>query len=142
METKKFIADSVTKILAAGLKNFPDDFMLPCETEETYLPEKSLIMGDELFGAYEIFTTDGEPVCMVQSYEKGKYLVYAGKGKRGKTVIPKNEADIVIMLNRYNAYLDSIMKEIAERYHLLFGEKKDPNEAISQVFKILNLTRI
>lgn len=142
METKKFIADNVTRLLAEGLKNFPEDFLGGVDTEEMYLPVKSLIMGDELFGAYEIFTSDGEPVCIVQSYEKGKYIVYAGRAKTGKILIPKNEVEIINVLSRYNSYLDSIIKEIAERYRLLFGEKKDPNEAINQIFKILNLIRI
>ena len=142
METKKFIADTVIGLQAKGLKNFPGDFLDGVDTEEICLPAKSLIMGDELFGAYEIFTSGGEPVCIVQSYEKGKYIVYAGRAKTGRILIPKNEADISNILSGYNSYLDSIMKEIAERYRLLFGGNKDPNEAINQIFKILNLIRI
>ncbi|NLH60416.1 MAG: hypothetical protein GX452_03335 [Ignavibacteriales bacterium] len=142
METKKFIADSVSAILASGLKKFPDDFLFPCPATTLLLPLKSLILGNELFGAFEIFTSDGEPVMIVNSYEKAKYIVYSGRHKQGEILIPENEADITSVLAGYNAYLDSILKTLVEKFKLLFGEKRDHSEAVNKIFQILNLTRI
>jgi len=141
MDQKIFISESIKKIQDTGLKRFPEEFLNSFETESISVPPKSLFIGGELFGIFEVTTIEGDVIHTTDSYEKAKYIVYASRWKPAIIKIPKSEVEILAVLREYNNYLDSIMKGIATDFKYYFDDPKSLNETINQIFKILNLTR-
>ena len=123
------------------MRTFPHDFLSNCETEEMMLPQKPLIIGNEFFGYYEILTTDGSSVMQVESHEKAKYLVYASRYNSGKILIPKSGKEIKTVIKNYHNYLEEIISQIKSDYNKNFPTSKNSNEAVNEIFRILNIIK-
>ena len=142
MNEKEFVSNKTKELVEIGLKSFPDDFM---ETESTYeleLPGKTLVMGEEFFGAYEILTIDGTLVLQAENLDKAKYIIYSNRTKPKNIVIPKEETEIKSSISKYRSYLDSLIKKIESDYKKQFPGEKNFNLVTNEIFKLLNLSRI
>jgi len=142
LTSKEFIKNKLKELSGRGVKNFPDNFLFPCEVNEITLPPESLIIGNELFGNYEVITIKGHPFCHTDTLLKAKYIVYAGKQKDRKIKIPVNERDIEAAIKNYEKYLDTMLRETEKDYRKLFPENKDVNNIVNEVFRLLNLNRL
>jgi hypothetical protein len=138
---KEFISGWTKKIGKEGIKKFPDDFIVNKDLEEIELPGKTLILGEEFFGSYEILTIDGNPFLQLKSHTKAKYIIYSNRLKPKTIKIPLSEFEINSAVSNYEDYLDSILKEIKQDYTKNFPDGKNSIASANEIFKILNLTR-
>ena len=141
MTEKEFISRFIKKH-SNDLKNFPEEFINLESTKELTIPVETLLLGNELFGSYEIIKTDGTPVLQVDSIQKAKYINYARRKRSGTIRIPKDESLIIQAVEKYDAYLDSLLQEITEEFKYIFPDSQKIHSATSEIFKKLNLVRI
>jgi len=102
MTEKEFIAHWIKKIRADKKKFFPEDYLGTTQTTELSVPPKVLLLGEHLFGNYEITTVDGEVVHLALSYEEAKYIVYASRNKTDKILIPVSGNELKKILAEYD----------------------------------------
>ncbi len=88
MTEKEFISRYINKHSETSNKIFPDDFTNLTDTEKLEMPNKTLVLGNEFFGAIEILTTEGTPVLQADNIHKAKYIVYANFNRSGNIIIP------------------------------------------------------
>jgi len=138
---KEFISHYIKKH-SNDLKNFPEEFINLESTKELTIPAETLVLGNELFGSYEIIKTDGAPILQAESIQKAKYIIYAS-GKRSGTIhIPEDASLIIQAVEKYDAYLDSLLHEIEMEFKNEFPDSQNIHSATSEIFKKLNLVRI
>lgn len=142
MSKKIFVDNWVSKVQNSGLKKFPDHFIDETQLESIPIPKKILVIGQEFFGAYEILTTDGEPVYQASSYDEAKFFVYSSRERNGKAFIPKDKTIIKNLVNSYNSYLDDLINQIKKDYKKTFPDEKDIYATSNQIFQKLNLIRL
>jgi hypothetical protein len=138
---KFFIDHWVNKIQSDGIKKFPHDFINFNDLEVFSIPIKTLVIGQEFFGKYEIITTDGEQVYQAEDYDQAKFFVYSSRERNGKAYLPKEKSQIKIIVNLYNNYLDDILNQMKKDYNKNFMDSKDLHSVTSEIFKKLNLIR-
>ncbi|HRN26783.1 MAG TPA: hypothetical protein PLT78_09460 [Ignavibacteriaceae bacterium] len=131
----------MSKILSAGIKQFPIYFIDESQLDIISIPKKTLVIGQEFFGAYEIITTDGESVYQASNYDEAKFIVYSSKERNGKTYIPKDKSKIKSLVDAYNNYLDDLLIQIKNDYKKVFKDGKNVNAVSNEIFKKLNLIR-
>ncbi len=141
MTRKEFISAWLSKITNDGIQQFSSAFIPANNTEVLNLPAKTLIIGEEFFGTFEIIATDGTPVLNADSYAKAKYIIYANRTKPGKILIPKDNLQLKAAISKYENYLDEIIKKIVEGYKKDFPGDKNAGAAVNEIFKLLNLVR-
>jgi len=111
------------------------------EVEEITLPGKTLVIGEEFFGDFEVLTADGNAIMQVSSQNKAKYLVYASRFKLTSVKIPTDEMQLKSVITKYESCLDAIIKEIEADYKKIFPGEKRSNNFVNEIFRILNLNR-
>ena len=141
MKEKEFISKWISSLTENGIKIFPEDFLANETTREITLPRKTLVIGQEFFGSYEVLTVDGAAVLQAKSLYKAKYITYSSRAKTGSVKIPQNEESIKAIVIQYENYLDSIIKEIESDYKKAFPGEKRANSLTNEIFRVLNLTR-
>lgn len=141
MTEKDFISSWTEKLKSEVIKSFPDDFIQVKEYDEEILPGKTLVIGQEFFGSYEILSIDGSLVFQAPNYAKAKFIIYSNRQKPSIVKIPKKDTDIKTSINKYEEYLDSILKRIEIDYKKNFPGSKNSNEVINNILRILNLIR-
>ena len=141
MTEKEFISGWTKKIEKEGIKKFPEDFIVNKDLEKIELPGKTLIIGEEFFGSYEILTIDGNPFLQLKNHTKAKYIVYSNRLKPKIILVPSSESEIKTAVSNYENYLDGILKEIKQDYTKNFPYGKNSIASANEIFKILNLTR-
>ena len=141
MNEKEFINKWKSEISKERLKVFPDDFLVNETCIEFELKEKSLIIGDEFFGKYEVLDIGGNIFLQVDNYHQAKYLVYASRKKINKVRIPNNFLELKSVLTEYEKYLDSILIKIQSDYKKTFKSNANLHSITNEVFHSLNLTR-
>ncbi len=141
MKEKEFISKWTSLLSEDGIKKFPEDFLTTEELNEIVLPGKTLVTGQEFFGSYEVITVDGAAVLQADSQHKAKYIVYSSRSKITLLKIPRDENQIKLVVNRYESYLDSIIREIEFDYKKTFPGEKRNNAIVNEIFRILNLYR-
>jgi len=142
MSEKEFITLSASKLASNGIKNFPRDFTELKEHTELKLPGKTLLVGEEFFGKYEIHTAGGNSILHAESYLHAKYILYANRETPQIINLPTNESELKSVVQKYESYLDDIIKNIAADYKKSFPEQKNSKFVVNEVFKLLNLVRI
>jgi hypothetical protein len=142
MNEKEFISSWVSKLASDGIKNFPADFISINNYSELKLPGKTLLIGEELFGRLEIITSDGNSVLHANGYSQAKFILYANRNTPGLILIPSDESELKKAVQMYEAYLDSIIKNIENVYKKTFPEEKNSKLAVNEIFRQLNLVRI
>jgi hypothetical protein len=140
MSEKEFIHKHAEQ-LSKELRRFPDDFMGKEECVEFELPGKTLILGEEFFGRYEIITPDGTPVLHIDNFDKANYIVYASRGKQDKIRIPVKKESIKQVLDSYRIYLDNLVKKLELDFKESFPASKNFNAVSSAIFRKLNIVR-
>ncbi len=141
MNEKSFIDSWLNKIQSTGIKRFPLDFVDDTQLDVISIPIKTLVIGQEFFGDYEIITTDGESVFHASSYDEAKFIVYSSKERNGKTYLPKDKSKIKPIVDSYNNYLDHYLKQINKDYKKYFPDGKNVNAVSNEIFHKLNLIR-
>jgi hypothetical protein len=136
-----FIESWLSKIQSSGIRQFPLDFIDESQLKNISIPVKTLVIGQEFFGAYEIITTDGQSVYHASNYDEAKFIVYSSKERNGKTYIPKDISMIKTLVDSYNNYLDDILTQIKNDYKKNFKDGKNVNAVSNEIFKKLNLIR-
>lgn len=142
MTKKEFIAKTVEYYLKKGIKAFPADFVNTTFVEKLDIPAKTLILGEELFGNFEIITTDGNHILLTDDLMKGKFIVYASSSANNLVEIPLEKELIKNVVEEYESYIDLILTEIQNDYKKEFPNSKHNLNIVNEVFKKLNLKRI
>jgi hypothetical protein len=138
---KEFISRYISKHTEITRKYFPDDYTNLTDCEELSVPDKTLVMGSELFGSVEILTTEGEPVLQVENIHKAKYILYANSNRTGKIIIPKKDDDINAAVENYEKHLDWILLNIEEELKKDLPESRNLHSITNEIFLKLNLVR-
>jgi hypothetical protein len=142
MSEKEFVSSSASKVASNGIKNFPHDFIQLKEQIELKLPGKTLLIGREFFGKYEIHTADGNSILHAESYLQAKYILYSNKETPHIMHLPINDTELKMGVQKYESYLDQIIKDIEADYKKSFPEQKNSKSVVNEVFKLLNLVRV
>ena len=142
MTEKEFIAKIVENYLKRGIKVFPTDFVESTLVEVLDIPQKTLILGEQLFGSFEIITTDGSQVLLTDNMMKGKFIVYASCNANGLIEIPQEKRMLEDAVYKYENYIDFILIEIQKDFKTAFPESENNLDVVNEVFKKLNLIRI
>ncbi|MGA7837456.1 MAG: hypothetical protein WB996_05775 [Ignavibacteriaceae bacterium] len=141
MKEKEFITKWTTSLTEDGIRKFPDDFTKESKVEKIELPGKSLVIGEEFFGSFEVLTIDGTAVMQADSQSKAKFIVYSSRNKITKLNIPENPEEVKSSVSNYENYLDTIIKEIEADYKKTFPGEKRGNALVNEIFRVLNLNR-
>lgn len=142
MTERTFITEWVVELSEKGLKDFPADFLSIDDVKTISIPNKTLVIGQEFFGNYEILSVDGQQVYQASNIDEAKYIIYANRSKPLTVKIPNNPEYIKQTLRIYNEYLDSIIKQIESQYKKNFREMNNSNYVINEIFRHLNLIRL
>jgi len=143
MNGKEFISSWVSKLASDGIKIFPADFIsLDNNYTEFRLPGKTLLIGEEFFGKYEIITPDGNSVLHANNYMQAKFILYANRNTPELLLIPSDEAELKKAIQMYESYLDSIIRDIEIDYKKTFPEEKNSKSIVNEIFRQLNLVRV
>lgn len=141
MTKKEFISTWINKISDDGIKLFPSEFTFNENLVSLKLPGKTLVIGEKLFGFFEILTTDGTPVLNVSDHSKAKYIIYSNRTKPVEILIPQDDASIKESVSKYENYLDEIIRQIENDYKRNFPVDKNSSNTVNGIFKLLNLVR-
>lgn len=141
MTERDFISSCAESIKSEGIKAFPEDFIQFKEFDESNLPGKALVIGQEFFGSFEILSIDGSLILQASNYARAKFIIYSNRQKPASIKIPKSDNDIKPSINKYEEYLDSIIKRIDIDYKKKFPGSKNSSEVINNILRMLNLIR-
>ena len=141
MNENLFIENWLIKVQSSGIRKFPHHFIDESQLDNISIPIKTLVIGQEFFGAYEIITTDGESVYHASNYDEARFIVYSSKERNGKTFIPKDRSIIKSFVDSYNNYLDDLLAQIKNDHKKNFQDGKNVHAVSNEIFKKLNLIR-
>jgi hypothetical protein len=141
LNEKSFIENWLNNVQSSGIKQFPLHFIDVLQLDIISIPIKTLVIGQEFFGAYEIITTDGESVYQAANYDEAKFVVYSSKARNGFTYIPKDRLQIKTLVDSYNYYLDDLLNQIKKDYKKNFPDGKNILAILNEIFQKLNLIR-
>lgn len=141
MNEESFVSSWVKRCISEGIKNFPVDFAEESYLERITAPVKTLIIGREFFGAYEIITTEGESVYQAKNYDEAKFIVYSARNRSGFFFLPKDLSQLKPILKQYDEYLDNILSEMLVDYKKTFPGEKKFHSFSNKIFRTLNLIR-
>jgi len=136
-----FIESWVNKILKDGIKKFPQDFIDQSLLELFTIPVKTLVMGREFFGFYEIITTNGEQVFQAANIDEARFFIYSAKERNGKASLPLDRSMARPVVDAYNLILDDLIEQIKKDYRINFPEGKNFLSVSNEIFQKLNLIR-
>ena len=142
MSEQEFLSFETNKFLKEGIKKFPEEFSSSAQTEPIEINKQLLYIGKELFGTFEIITSDGTPVFQVDDIFKAKFIVYASRLPKTQIKIPLKKNEIKTTVENYDKYLDSILKRIQSDVKESLPQSKNILEISNNIFRKLNLTRI
>ena len=140
MTEKEFIELWVKK-LGEEIKLFPDDYLAEMIVKNIAMPGKTLLLGQELFGSFEIIDTQGNVFLQVGSLLIAKYYLYANRLRPAEIKIPESEADIEKVVKQYEQFIDAKLVEIEKDYKKQFAGIKNFHQLSNQIFHALNLQR-
>lgn len=141
MNEKDFIENTFTKILSSNLRKFPADFLEPDLLINIPVPVKTLVLGNEFFGKFEIITTDGEQVYQADTLNEAKFFIYSSAERNGSACLPKDKDRINKAIEEYHKYLDNILRMIKSEYKMAFPEGKDILSVSNKILQKLNIIR-
>lgn len=140
MTEKEFAQNWIDKI-KGELKNFPDDFIAPVESEILSLPGKLLFLPPPFFNTYQITDESGETYLSTSDHYKAKYILYGNRTKPSQLKIPLRDLHIYETVRDYEKYLDLFLKAMEKDFKQTFPNSKGFKRISIQVFNSLNLTR-
>ena len=142
MSEKEFILGWTARLSSEGIKSFPYDFITFNEHKEVRLPGKTLVLGEEFFGNYEIITVEGVSVLHAESNDQAKFILYANRNRPEIMHVPLKESDLKFSVSAYEKYLDSIIRRIESDYRENFPDEKNFDAVMNEIFRVMNLTRL
>jgi hypothetical protein len=142
MSEKEFISGWTARLSYEGIKSFPNDFIAFNEHKEIRLPGKTLILGEEFFGNYEIITVDGISILHAESNDQAKFILYANRNRPEIMHIPLKEGELRTSITAYENYLDSIIRRIESDYIEKLPDDKNFDAVMNEIFRVMNLTRL
>lgn len=134
------VKEIMDKLKAEELKKFPNDFLNNVDCIEEIIPNKTLIISSELFGQYEIRTSDGEFFKMVDDIFTAKYYVYSSLLRKTKLKIPSAKSDLEKIVKEYEKYFDTLVKTIENQLNKS-GFASDKLKLTNEIIQSLNLIR-
>ena len=140
MTKKEFVEYWKNKLISEGIKTFPDDFLDNVETLQKKIPAKTLILGSELFGTFEVITIDGEIITQAKDYTEAKYYVYASQQRKSEMKLPVDKNLIPFIVKKYEQYIDNIITEVTKDFKKTFSDAKETNP-VTEILKALKLVR-
>ena len=141
MNEKEFIEKIYNKILTSDLRKFPADFLDPNLLIKISVPVKTLVLGNEFFGKYEIITTDGAQVYQADALNEAKFFIYSSAERNGSAYLPEDKTLINKTIEEYHQYLDNIIRLIKSEYKKAFPDGKDVLSISNKIFQKLNFVR-
>ncbi|MGE5351878.1 MAG: hypothetical protein ACM3P0_07335 [Acidobacteriota bacterium] len=141
MTEKEFTSEWVSRLQGGLLKKFPEDFLNSLQCEERTIPSINLVMGEELFGQYEILDSRGNSVLMAESLPEAKYIIYGNRMKPESLKIPRDEARIKETVKAYEKHLDNIIRQMDSEFKKKLPQSKNFVVVSNDVFNLLNLKR-
>lgn len=141
MTEKEFTTEWIEKLKSGTLKKFPDEFIAGTDSKDLDLPLKGLLMGEELFGSYELIDPDGNSALVTDSYEKAKYILYSFREKSSRIKIPLDDNKTNEAVKLYEKHLDGLIREIEKDFSTRFSDKKNFLAVSNNIFNSLNLKR-
>jgi len=129
------------RILKDYLKNFPDDYIKLENCRDLTMPGKTLTMGSELFGSFEVVDSEGVAQFTVQNYIEAKYIIYSNRTLPSAVQIPGKEEEISETVKEYENFLDTVLKRIESDFKNEFPESKESVAMSNRIFSNLNLQR-
>ena len=140
MTNKEFVEYWKNKLISEGIKTFPEDFLDNVETLQKKIPAKTLILGSELFGTFEVITIDGEIITQAKDYTEAKYYVYASQQRKSEMKLPVDKNLIPFIVKKYEQYIDNIITEVTKDFKKTFSDAKETNP-VTEILKALKLVR-
>lgn len=140
MTKKEFVDFWKSQLLSEGIKIFPDDFLDNAETLEKKIPATILILGSELFGSYEVITTNGEIIFQAEDFMEAKYYVYSSQQRKSQFKFPVDKKIVPLIVKKYEQYIDNIITEVTKDFKKTFPDSKE-STPVSEILKALNLVR-
>lgn len=141
MNEKDFIENTFTKILSSNLRKFPTDFLKQDLLINIPVPVKTLVLGNEFFGKFEIITTDGEQVYQADTLNEAKFFIYSSAERNGSAYLPKDKNRINKAIEDYHKYIDDIIRMIKSEYKKAFPDGNDILSVSNKIFQKLNIIR-
>lgn len=141
MTEKEFISGWISKITSRGIKEFPGDFCELKDHKEISLPGKTLVLGEEFFGNFEILSVDGSLVYRAENYDLSKFIIYANRLHPKSILIPAVQIEAKEANSKYEKYIDSIIREMETDYKKDLPLGKNFNSAVNEILRVLNLIR-
>jgi len=141
LSEKEFIDKTIAKIQTSGLKKFPSDFYDPAHLLKISIPAKTLMLGKEFFGTYEIITTDGTSVYQADTLNEARFFIYSSANRNGITYLPEDKTIINRIIEEYHYYLDNLIALLISEYKKAFPEGKDLLSVSNKIFQKLNIIR-
>lgn len=142
MNIKEFISQYVSSFSEKDAKNFPGDFAKLTDPKKLDLPNKTIVLGNEFFGQFEITTTDGTPLLQTVDYFEAKYIVYASRQKSGNILISNKLSEIKEAVESYEEYLDSVLHDISGSFLNEFPNSPELHTTTNEIFLKLGLVRL
>jgi len=141
LNEKEFIEKIYNKILTSDLRKFPADFLDPNLLIKISVPVKTLVLGNEFFGKYEIITTEGSQVYQADTVNEAKFFIYSSAERNGSAYLPEDKSLINKTIEEYHQYLDNIIRLIRSEYKKAFPDGKDILSISNQIFQKLSIVR-
>ncbi len=141
MTEKDFIAGWVSKFSSKGIKEFPRDFCEIKSHKEISLPGKTLVLGQEFFGNFEILSVDGSLIFQAENHDLAKFIIYANRLHPKSILIPAGQIEAKEANSKYEKYIDSIIREMETDYKKALPLGKNFNGAVNEILRVLNLVR-
>jgi hypothetical protein len=141
LNEKSFIENWLNNVQSSGIKQFPLHFIDVLQLDIISIPIKTLVIGQEFFGAYEIITTEGESVYQAKSYDEAKFIAYSARNRSGFFYLPKDSSQLKPTLKQYDEYLDSLLAKMLTDYKKTFSVEINFHSLSNEIFRILNLIR-
>ncbi len=140
MEEKEYI-QQLAKKYEPMVKDFLGEFNKSENNEEFKLPGKTLLLGSEIFGQFELTDTQHLLFAQVKSIEHAKYILYANRKTPASIQLPINDNDVNSAVKDYEKYLDNLVKDIISDYLIQYPTSSRYMTVTNTIFKMLNLNR-
>ncbi|MGE5680038.1 MAG: hypothetical protein ACM34K_04080 [Bacillota bacterium] len=141
MTEKEFTTEWIEKLKGGALKPFPGQLSSDVKTSQIEMPEKNILMGEELFGSFELIDSEGNPAMVTDSLAKAKYILYGSREKPKTMEIPVDEQKTSEMVRQYEKHLDSLIRDMEKDYNSKFPKLKNFFSVSNNIFNSLNLKR-
>jgi hypothetical protein len=141
MLEKEFIKYWIDCLTSGKLKIFPDDFNDNGECNTVQIPDTSLLLGNELFGHYELMDISGNSFLITDDLYYAKFILYSNRMKNSQLKIPLNKNNLISVVRSYESHLDEIIKEIEKDFKFKFPASNNSVELTNKIFTALNIKR-